>query len=322
MYQKQSNSNIAIQNQVQPSARHTPKFYGAKTLALWLGGLALLSTGSVISGDCPNTITGSYRTTRPAVYSDCGTTVTASDAHNLMIYDAGVIISPERPYNISPPPGADANPLSGSVEYGLYEFTSDGQCPTVTESPLNGTWSMSATAFRYYCGVWRNTAGREQRISAQWGGSLFGWRNIKMTDTAIITTYPITTTANPSYAGSINCIPNPVNEGSSSTCTATVNSGYAFDGYTGDCSGTNTTCVLDNVTAAKTVTANFHCVDAPVAAGIINWTETYECDWVSAPADVEIESPGDVEFRANQEISIGPGFRVGTDAKFKGIIVP
>jgi hypothetical protein len=111
-----------------------------------------------------------------------------------------------------------------------------------------------------------------------------------------------------------------VNEGASSTCIATPGTGYAFDGFSGDCTGTD--CVLSNVTAAKTVVAQFHCVDAPIPAGIINWQELYDCEWISAPADVEIETPGDVEFRAINEISIGSGFRVGAGAKFRGVIAP
>jgi hypothetical protein len=68
-------------------------------------------------------------------------------------------------------------------------------------------------------------------------------------------TYSITTTANPTAGGSVTCSPNPVNSGADSTCTATANPGYSFAGFSGDCSGT--TCALTNVTANKTVTANF-----------------------------------------------------------------
>ncbi|WP_172425557.1 IPTL-CTERM sorting domain-containing protein [Vandammella animalimorsus] len=65
----------------------------------------------------------------------------------------------------------------------------------------------------------------------------------------------ITATANPAMGGSVTCTPNPVPHGGNSTCTATANSGYVFDGFSGDCNGS--TCTLTNVTALKTVTANF-----------------------------------------------------------------
>ena len=73
----------------------------------------------------------------------------------------------------------------------------------------------------------------------------------------------------------------------------------------------------------KTVIGQFYCIDVPVPAGTYDWPgEVYECDWVSAPADIEIVDPGEVEFRATHEISIGSGFSVGPNAIFKGVIAP
>ncbi|MBV5310299.1 hypothetical protein [Chromatium okenii] len=68
-------------------------------------------------------------------------------------------------------------------------------------------------------------------------------------------TYPINATANPSIGGNVICSVNPVTYGGSSNCTATPKTGYNFSGFSGDCSGTS--CSLTNVTANKTVTANF-----------------------------------------------------------------
>jgi alpha-tubulin suppressor-like RCC1 family protein len=67
--------------------------------------------------------------------------------------------------------------------------------------------------------------------------------------------YAITATASPTAGGTVSCTPNPVTHGASSTCTATPNAGYTFSAFSGDCSGAS--CVLSNVTAAKSVTANF-----------------------------------------------------------------
>ncbi|WP_242466191.1 beta strand repeat-containing protein [Chromatium okenii] len=77
-------------------------------------------------------------------------------------------------------------------------------------------------------------------------------------------TYPINATANPSIGGSVNCSVNPVTYGGSSNCTATPNSGYTFTGFAGDCYGTS--CSLTNVTATKTVTANFTAITYPINA--------------------------------------------------------
>lgn len=67
----------------------------------------------------------------------------------------------------------------------------------------------------------------------------------------------ITTTISPAGAGSsITCTANPVPNGGDSTCTYTApNPGYTFANWSGACSGA--TCVLTNVTSAKSVRANF-----------------------------------------------------------------
>lgn len=80
--------------------------------------------------------------------------------------------------------------------------------------------------------------------------------------TVVATTYPISTAASPSAGGSVQCSPNPVLSGDNSVCTATPNSGYTFTGWSGDCTGA--TCNLTAVAAAKSVTANFAPVAAPV----------------------------------------------------------
>ncbi len=71
-----------------------------------------------------------------------------------------------------------------------------------------------------------------------------------------VPSYAITTTASPVAGGSVSCTPNPVSYGGSSNCTATVSTGYTFANWSGDCSG-NGACSLSEVTAAKSVTANF-----------------------------------------------------------------
>ncbi|NEX18481.1 MAG: hypothetical protein C1943_18250 [Halochromatium sp.] len=69
--------------------------------------------------------------------------------------------------------------------------------------------------------------------------------------------HAIQTSANPSNGGTLSCTPNPVNHGSSSTCTANPASGYRFIGWSGDCSGTSLSCTLSNVTNPQAVTASF-----------------------------------------------------------------
>lgn len=72
--------------------------------------------------------------------------------------------------------------------------------------------------------------------------------------------YSFTMSANPTASGTVTCVPNPVSHGGSASCVATANAGYTFVGWSGDCMGMS--CSLSNVTANKSVTANF----APVAS--------------------------------------------------------
>ncbi|NEX15358.1 MAG: hypothetical protein C1943_01660 [Halochromatium sp.] len=80
-----------------------------------------------------------------------------------------------------------------------------------------------------------------------------------------IITYPIQTSVSPSASGSLSCTPNPVSPGGTSTCTATPNSGYTFVNWSGDCSGTSSSCSISNVTSAQRVTAHFGFAGQPVA---------------------------------------------------------
>jgi hypothetical protein len=67
--------------------------------------------------------------------------------------------------------------------------------------------------------------------------------------------------------GAITCTPNPVEHGSSATCTASPSHGYRFDHWTGHCSGTGA-CALSNVTGPRSVSAQFSAIPAPAAPQI------------------------------------------------------
>jgi len=77
---------------------------------------------------------------------------------------------------------------------------------------------------------------------------------------ASTTTYAVSALANPVAGGSVVCTPaSGIASGGSSTCSGTANAGYTFTNWGGDCvsAGSNATCTLTNITAAKSVTANF-----------------------------------------------------------------
>ena len=85
-----------------------------------------------------------------------------------------------------------------------------------------------------------------------------------VTATFTLKTYPITVIAKPTTGGTLSCTPNPVDHGAGSTCTATPNTGYTFGTFSGACTGAR--CALTNVTAAKSVTANFNAATYPITA--------------------------------------------------------
>ncbi|CAK0780823.1 exported hypothetical protein [Gammaproteobacteria bacterium] len=98
-------------------------------------------------------------------------------------------------------------------------------------------------------------------VFAGWSGSCTGTGTCAITIdasqsiTATFTLNSYAITASPTAGGTATCAPNPVDHGSSSTCTATPNIGYTFQEWSGDCTGTS--CTLSNVTAAKAITATF-----------------------------------------------------------------
>jgi hypothetical protein len=84
--------------------------------------------------------------------------------------------------------------------------------------------------------------------------------------------YTITTIANPSTGGSVTCSPNPVDYGSSSTCTIIPNTGYHIvdvkvDGVS---QGAITSYTFTNVTSAHTIEATF-----TLNTSAAQWAKTY-----------------------------------------------
>lgn len=77
--------------------------------------------------------------------------------------------------------------------------------------------------------------------------------------------YTITTSANPAGGGSVSCTPNPINHGSTSTCTVTTNTGYTLQRVGGTCGGNlaGNTYTTNPITANCTVAATFTKPDDP-----------------------------------------------------------
>lgn len=120
---------------------------------------------------------------------------------------------------------------------------------------VNGTLKRSAVEFRN-----KNVTALTQLHLYNYDNAQVWFDEIKVGGipaTSILTSFPISVTANPSEGGKIACTPSSVSSGNSSSCIAIANSGYNFVSWSGDCSGNASTCILDNVVSNKSVTALF-----------------------------------------------------------------
>ncbi len=81
----------------------------------------------------------------------------------------------------------------------------------------------------------------------------------RVTATFTLNQYTITASANPTAGGGVTCSPNPVNHGSTSTCTVTTNTGYTLQSVSGTCGGnlSGNTYTTNAITSNCTVVANF-----------------------------------------------------------------
>lgn len=84
---------------------------------------------------------------------------------------------------------------------------------------------------------------------------------------APVPNHNIAVAADPVAGGTANCDPNPVGDGTTSTCVAMASEGYQFTGWSGDCAGSGA-CSLANVTSDKSVTANFSLMTYNVATAV------------------------------------------------------
>lgn len=84
-------------------------------------------------------------------------------------------------------------------------------------------------------------------------------RNVVAVFSAIPASFSVTGIANPNNGGSVSCSPASVSSGGNSSCSATANTGYYFNGFdSGNCDAeTGTVCTVNNITSNKQVTANF-----------------------------------------------------------------
>ena len=182
-----------------------------------------------------------------------------------------------------------AGTVAGSVPVGT-NFPITLTCGAATLGPLNATTAAPALFTNVPPGICTVSEGILPTITGvTWDSPTYAPSEtvtvtagattaVAVTNTANVTTYVITTAANPTTGGTVNCTPNPVDYNGSSDCSASANAGYTFTNWSGDCTG-NGACTLQKVTSAKTVTAQFtlnnYAINAtanPTTGGTVNCT--------------------------------------------------
>lgn len=122
----------------------------------------------------------------------------------------------------------------------------------------NGAFSFATRHASPYAITATNPSGHTCTVTGGTGTAMGNVTGVQVACTA--STYAITGAAQPAIGGSVACPAAPVAYGSSAQCTATANAGWrfkAFDAASGCTSVNGTTCDINPVQAARTVTAQF-----------------------------------------------------------------
>ncbi len=137
--------------------------------------------------------------------------------------------------------------------------------------------------------------------------------------------YTLATAVSPTGAGVVGCTVNPVAHGGSSSCTATANSGYVFQAWSGDCTGTS--CGFTQVTADKSIVALFSeapgeedlLIEDPEISGEKSYTAT---GTITVSGSVTVLSGARLILNAGERIIFNPGFRVQAGGRLSARISP
>lgn len=177
----------------------------------------------------------------------------------------------------------------GSVSPSSDTFT-DGDVITLIANPASG-WR-----FDHWEG---DASGRQQSVTIT--------MNSDKTVVAyfIKIQYPISTSVSPTGSGSVSPSGGTFDAGTQVTLTATAASGWRFDHWSGDASGTSSTAVI-TMDSSKSVTAHF--VHPPITVTLDRIETTADCEpWIIEPAEfyfvvivTDGETTSEMSFPANQ----------------------
>lgn len=140
----------------------------------------------------------------------------------------------------------------GSISQSTYSLSIDGQ-PVSSGGMLARPLGFSAEWPNFF-----SVGDDSDRFSANYdvNGMCFATDGDDCSlSTTPAVTYSVSATAG--TGGSASCSETSVESGGSSTCTATPDTGYEFDSWTGACAEQGATCSLTNITSDQTSAASF-----------------------------------------------------------------
>jgi len=157
-----------------------------------------------------------------------------------------------------------------------WQFTTEALSYTITETsnPAAGGGVVCnpnpvENGLTTSCNITTNSGYSLQDVTGTCGGTLNGSVyttnaitapcTVQANFTVAPTKHAITATSNPAAGGGVVCNPNPVDNGLTSACNITTNSGYSLQDVTGTCGGTlnGSVYTTNAITAPCTVQANF-----------------------------------------------------------------
>jgi len=273
-----SGSNNPASVTVNGPITETAYFVQIATITFSASGLGSDASGTILTVDgvqyyysqLPVSFTWDVGSSHSFTWSDPVST-SASDKRYVWVSTSG--LSTSKSGSVTVPSGGGSVSASYKTQY-LWTFSASGlgSDASGTVATIDGTgYSYSSLPASFW---WDSGSSHSYSYQGYVGSTTSGKRYAINTPTSATVTvsssgnvapsyriqYLLTTSVSPSGGGSVSASPSSsdgyYDSGTAVTLTASANSGYAFDAWTGDASGTSTSTSV-TMSSPKSVTANF-----------------------------------------------------------------
>jgi hypothetical protein len=140
----------------------------------------------------------------------------------------------------------------GNITQSTYSFYLDGELKSTGGMLVRP--SQYSTLYTHFFSVGEGSGTSSANFDLNGMCIATGGDDCSLSTTPVVT-YSVSATAG--TGGSASCLETSVESGGSTTCTATADSGYQFDSWTGACAGQGAICSLNNITSDQTSAASF-----------------------------------------------------------------